>query len=107
MTNLTRILASVTLGGLLAAPLAAHPDEKYERKGPGEWSYSYDDGRTIEKEERKGREYSYDRKRGDAETKFKREKDGSWKEEITWADGCKITREYKADTGRLKVDRDC
>ena len=106
MFILTRILAPAALLGLVAAPVFAQPQEKYERKGKGEWSYSYDDGRLIEKEERKGREYSYERKRGDSETKFKREKDGSWKEEIT-RHGCKITREYKADTGRLKVDRDC
>ena len=107
MTILKRIFAPAALLGLVAAPVLAQPQETYERKGPGEWSYSYDDGRLIEKEERKGREYSYERKRGDAETKFKREKDGSWKEEITRRDGCKITREFKADTGRLKVDRDC
>lgn len=88
--------APAALVGLVAAPVHAQPQEKYERKGKGEWSYSYDDGRLIEKEERKGREYSYERKRVDAETKFKREKDGSWKEEIT-CHGCKITREYKAD----------
>ena len=100
-----RLIHAAVLAALVAAPAAAGPQEKYERKGPREWTYSFDNGRTIEKEERKGREYKHEWKRGDRERKYERKADGSWKEEIK--DGaCKIVRERTSD-GQYKVDRDC
>ena len=102
-----RILAPLAaVAALIAAPAAAGPQEKYERKGPTEWVYSYDDGRTVEKEERKGREYKREWKRGNALHKYERKADGSWKEEIVRG-RCKTVREFKADTGEYKEDRSC
>ena len=97
---------SAAAAALLAAPsLAGPPQEKYERKGPRQWSYVYDDGRTIEKEERQGREFKREWKRGDDEYKYERKKDGAWKEEIKEGN-CKITRE-RTSSGEYKEDRDC
>jgi LPS sulfotransferase NodH len=100
------IAATAALAALLAAPaLAGPPQEKYERKGAREWVYSYDDGRTIEKEERKGREFKREWKRGNDEYKYERKKDGAWKEEIKEGN-CKIVRE-RTSSGEYKEVRDC
>ncbi|WFL78369.1 hypothetical protein P7228_04715 [Altererythrobacter arenosus] len=106
MTHPLRLaLLAAGAAAVLATPAAADHNEKYERKGPREWSYVYDDGREIEKEERKGREYKREWKRGDREHKYEEKADGSWKEEIT--DGsCKIERGRNSN-GRYFEKRDC
>lgn len=101
-----RPIASLIAIAVVAAPaFAAQPQEKFERKGAREWTWSYDDGRTIEKEERKGREFKREYKRGDDEYKYETKKDGAWKEEIKEGN-CKIIRE-RTSSGEYKEDRDC
>lgn len=99
------ITATAALAVLAAPAFAGSPQEKYERKGPGEYVYSYDDGRTQVKRERKGREVKREWRRGDEEHKYERKADGSWKEEIREGN-CKIVRE-RTSNGEYKEDRDC
>ena len=107
MIRTATILATTAL--LVTPALAGPPQEKYERKGPREYTYSYDDGRTIVKRERVGRlgasEVKREWKRGDDEYKYEAKKDGAWKEEIKEGN-CKITRELTS-SGEYKEDRDC
>lgn len=104
----SRILAiiGVTCVALWAGAASANdPQEKYERKSDREWKYEYQNGNQVIKEERKGREYKYERKSRRGERKYEAKADGSWKEEVK-AGGCTIKRE-RTSSGEYKEERSC
>lgn len=71
------VLALAVLPGVSLA------EEKFEQKGPGEWTYEFKDGEVEVKRERKrGGAWKEEVKDGDCEVKRELTESGEYKEEI-------------------------
>ncbi len=83
--SITMATAALALAGLLAHSAAqARPvEERFERKGRGEWTYEYKDRvRQVKRERKADGEWKEEFKDGRCEVKRERKKDGAFKEEV-------------------------
>jgi hypothetical protein len=80
-----RTLAMVAFLGiaLLDSGTEALAEEKFERKGRGEWTYEYKDrGGEVKRERKAGGEWKEEIKDANCEIKRERKSNGEYKEEI-------------------------
>ena len=95
----------VALLSLAAWSAAATAQDKFEHNEKGEWTYEWDDGRHVLKEEQKLDQYKSEYKDAQREVKREAKSDGSWKEEVK--DGpCEIKREVTS-SGEYKEEHKC
>ena len=99
------LAVALTFIGAPVPVYAGDPQEKYEEVSPDEWKYEFQDGGYVLKEERMGREYKFESKRGNRETKYEYKADGSWKEEVK-VGNCTMKREHDSN-GLYKSERSC
>ncbi len=84
--RLSPTTTALALAGILlaAASAEARPvEERFERKGRGEWTYEYKDRvRQVKRERKKDGEWKEEIKDGRCEVKRERKRDGALKEEV-------------------------
>ncbi|HEX2135445.1 MAG TPA: hypothetical protein VHG30_05990 [Microvirga sp.] len=76
-------MAPAALVGAIALAPEPIAQERYERKGRGEWTYEYKDGlREVKRERKRNGEWKEEFKDANCEVKREQKSSGEYKEEI-------------------------